>query len=129
MKVAANVVNRVIAVVMLITAMCVIASTSNAQTSNVVFKGTVTNQGTGYVIIRTEDGLRHQVLINDNTHFFKDSPEFSIANIDKMVLQRSNLKVGSRVEVVARNTDSGYHAGIVTIMTPDPRWRQTVAKK
>src|SRR6266404_5050731 len=129
MKKAANIFNRVIVLAMLITAMGLLATTINAQSRNVVFKGVVTGQGTGYVVIRTEDGLRHQVLINDNTHFFKDSPEFSIANIDKMVLQRSSLKVGSRVEIVARNIDSGYCAGIVTVMSPDPRWKQTVAKR
>ena len=128
MKNAANVFNRTVALLILITAMGLIAN-SQTQTHNAVFKGIVTNQGTAYVVIRTEDGLRHQVLINDNTHFFKDSPEFSIANIDKMVLQRANLKVGSRVEVVARNTDKGYCAGIVTIVSPDPEWKRTVAKK
>jgi len=129
MKKAADFFYRAISLAMLIAAMGLIATTLNAQSRNVVFKGVVTGQGTGYVVIRTEDGLRHQVLINDNTHFFKDSPEFSIANIDKMVLQRSSLKVGSRVEIVARSIDSGYCAGIVTVMSPDPRWKQTVAKR
>src|SRR4051812_45492702 len=129
MNKAANVFNRVFALAMLITVISLIATSSYAQSPNKVFKGVVTGQGTGYVVIRTEDGLRHQVLINDNTHLFKDSPEFSIANIDKLVLQRANLKVGNRVEVVARNTEAGYCAGIITVMSPDPRWKQTVAAR
>jgi hypothetical protein len=129
MKKASDLIKRAVALTTLLAAIAIVAITANAQNPNVVFKGVVTSQGNGYFVVRNEQGLRHQVLIDDNTHFFKDGPEFSIANIDKLVLQRSNIKIGNRVEIVARNGDDGYHAGIVTVMTPGPQWKQTLAKK
>jgi|SRR5882724_7012239 len=129
MKKTTDLLRRIVALTTLLAGIGLISITSNAQNRNMVFKGVVTSQGNGFFVVRTEQGLRHQVLIDDNTHFFKDGPEFSIANIDKMVLQRSNMKVGNRVEIVARNADDGYHAGIVTVMTPDAQWKQTMAKR
>ena len=128
-RITHNIFNRIITSLLVAFVLCITAFQIQAKGKDVVVQGIVTSRGAGYLIVRTLDGLKHQVQMNDQTHIFRDNPEFSIANLDKLVIQRSNIKIGSQVEVVAEVSESGYSASIVTVMSPDPKWRQTLAKK
>ena len=79
-----NFLSRASMVVVLVSIFSVAAISSQAKHQNVVFEGTVANLGKSFVIVRTDRGARHQVIIDSDTHVLRDNVEFSIANRDRI---------------------------------------------
>jgi len=119
---------RLIALPLFLLMVALTAVPSQTIDKNAVLEGVVTNTGNGTFIIKTSHGARQQVVLSDETNILRDDVEFSIANIDRMVLPASSIRVGSRLEVVAQYKDGRCVAHIVTLISSDSRWNQMVAR-
>ena len=106
---------------------------SHAKGGNVILQGVVTSVVTKseerYFVIRTPQGMRYQIFIDDHTHVLRDNVEFSVANIDNASISQSSIRVGNRLEIIGEVSNVQCFASIVTVISSDFRWKQIMAKK